>query len=183
MIVQLMRPSKPVYTSRSPAALYGEVQRFRQPLLWALVLGIAGVSIWSFVQQIILDQPFGTNPAPDWAVVLIAVVFGLGLPAFFYSLRLITEVKPDGIYVRFVPFHLSPHRIAAADIVGYEAVTYSPLRDYGGWGIRFGRRGKAYNVSGDRGVSLKLSNGSELLVGSQRPEEMVQAISRLRRGM
>ena len=36
--------------------------------------------------------------------------------------------------------------------------------------------GKAYNVSGNRGVQLKLSTGNGLLIGSQRPEELAQAI-------
>jgi hypothetical protein len=55
--------------------------------------------------------------------------------------------------------------------------TYRPIRDYGGWGIRYGRGGKAYNVSGNRGVMLELSDGQKLLIGSQRPEELANAIN------
>ena len=56
------------------------------------------------------------------------------------------------------------------------AVTYSPLWDYGGWGIRCGRKGIAYNVSGDRGVQLELERGRPILIGSQRAEELARAI-------
>lgn len=160
----------------STFCLYREVQRFRQLWLWLLVAGICGLSIWSFVQQLIMDKPFGQNPAPDAAVVVIAAIFGLGFPVLFYSINLTTEVRSDGLYVRFFPFHLSFHRIAPDALIMYEVHTYRPLRDYGGWGIRYGRGGRAYNVSGDRGVMLELSDGSRLLIGSQKPEELANAI-------
>ncbi len=48
--------------------------------------------------------------------------------------------------------------------------------------MKYGRAGKAYNVSGNRGVQLKLSSGKGLLIGSQRPEELAQAIQKGIRG-
>ena len=45
--------------------------------------------------------------------------------------------------------------------------------------MRFGRRGRAYNVSGDRGVELTLANGKRVLIGSQRSEELAEAIRRI----
>jgi hypothetical protein len=54
---------------------------------------------------------------------------------------------------------------------------YSPLREFGGWGIRFapGKK-RAYSVSGNKGVELELSDGMHVLIGSQRPEELTQMI-------
>jgi hypothetical protein len=54
--------------------------------------------------------------------------------------------------------------------------TRARLRDYGGWGIRKGRSGWAYNVSGDRGVRLTYTDGETLLIGSQRADELAKAI-------
>jgi hypothetical protein len=61
------------------------------------------------------------------------------------------------VYVRFFPWRakLIPFR----DINRCEVRTYRPIREYGGWGIRYGRNGKAYNVSGDRGVQLEFIKG------------------------
>ncbi len=156
---------------------YREVQRFRQPWLWLLIAGIFGVTVWGFVQQIILGKPFGQNPAPDTVMMIIAFIFGLAFPVLFLVANLTTEVRSDGLYVRFFPFHLSFHRIPAERLVKHEVQTYRPIRDYGGWGIRYGRGGKAYNVSGDRGVMLELSDGQRLLIGSQKPEDLASAIS------
>jgi len=131
---------------------------------------------WGTIQQLILKRPFGSRPAPDPVMLLIAVVFGIGLPLFFLSLRLITEVRRDGITVRFVPLNRRPQCWACGDIGGYELVTYRPLRDYGGWGIRSGPKGRAYNVSGDRGVRLTLRSGKMHLIGSQKPQRLASAL-------
>jgi hypothetical protein len=100
---------------------------------------------------------------------------GVGILYIFYILRLETEVRYDGLYVRFYP--LTSKTINFTEIVYCEARTYHPIKEYGGWGIRYGwKRGKAYNVSGNRGVQLEFQNGKKLLIGSQRPEELAQAI-------
>ena len=158
-------------------ALYRETQHFRQVWLWALVLFISLLSLYSAFQQLILGKPFGNNPSPDSVMVVLAVVFGVGLPFFMYVVNLTTEVHSDGLYFRFFPFHLSFRRISAQEIRGFKSCTYSPIRDYGGWGIRFGRKGKAYNVSGNRGVQLELSDGKHLLIGSQRPEKLAEFLA------
>jgi len=155
---------------------YREVQRFRQPWLWLLIAGIFGVTVWSFVQQIVLGRPFGQNPAPDTAIAIIVLVFGLAFPVLFLVANLTVEVRSDGLYYRFFPFHWSFRRISAETLSKYEVHRYRPIRDYGGWGIRWGRGSKAYNVSGNRGVMLELSDGNRLLIGSQKPEEMAGAI-------
>jgi hypothetical protein len=156
--------------------LYCEVQRFRQPWLWILLLSISAIAIWGMIQQLFLGEPFGNNPAPDTILIIIAVIFGFGFPYAFYKMNLTTEVRSDGIYYRFFPFHLSFHKIKLEDLVRYEVQTYRPVRDYGGWGIRWGRKGKAYNVSGNRGVQLEFSDGKQLLLGSQNPEELAGAL-------
>jgi hypothetical protein len=60
-------------------------------------------------------------------------------------------------------------------------VTYRPFREYGGWGIRFGRQGIAYTVSGDRGVLVRLRNGRSFLLGSKRPESLEIMLGRRER--
>ena len=62
------------------------------------------------------------------------------------------------------------------EIVVARARTYSPLREYGGWGLRGWGTSRAYNVSGNRGVELTLQDGSSIMIGSQRADELAQAI-------
>lgn len=161
----------------SEFCFYREVQRFRQPWLWLLIIGVAGVSVWAVVDQIFLGETSGQGSTSDTIAVIVAAVFGLGLPVLFYATNLTTEVRSDGLYIRFFPFHLSYRRIPSERLVKYEVRTYRPIKDYGGWGIRYGRSSKAYNVSGNRGVMLELSGGERLLIGSQKPQELVDAMS------
>ena len=60
-----------------------------------------------------------------------------------------------------------------------EAVTYSPIMEYGGWGLRYGRKGKAYNVSGNKAVFLTLCNEKNVLIGSQKHGELYFFINQM----
>ena len=86
-----------------------------------------------------------------------------------------TEVRGDGVHVRFFPFHLSFRKIPLENVVKVEARSYRPIREYGGWGIRCGRRGRAYNMSGNLGVRIDYADGRHLLIGSRRAEELAEA--------
>ena len=71
-----------------------------------------------------------------------------------------------------------------------EVVTYRPIRQFGGWGIRGGRfQGEftgVYSMRGNRGLFLSLTKETRfsffrarrLLLGSQEPEKLQQAIDR-----
>jgi len=112
----------------------------------------------------------------DIPLAVYCVIFGIGLPALLFFSQLVTEVRDDGIYIRFSPFHRTFRRIAFMEVKQCEARTYHPIREYGGWGIRVRCKEKVYNVSGDRGVQIELLNGYRLLIGSQRAEELLRAI-------
>lgn len=156
------------------ARLYEEVQRLRQ-WLFVVPIGIATVVIWwAFFKQVVLDQPVGQQPIPNWLAWGLAFVFGLGLPALGWSMRLITEVRPGLLWVRLSPFR--GMRIPTKEIASAFAREYSPIREYGGWGVRVSRSGRAYNAYGNNGVQLVLHDGSRILVGSQRPDDLLAAL-------
>jgi hypothetical protein len=163
-------------TGSSGTALYREEQRFRQWWVWVLVLGVAAVAWWGFVQQILVGRQFGDNPAPDWAVALIWVIFGLGLPLLFWSLVLIIEVMPEVVRIRLRP--LTTRVIPVTEVATVEVRKYRPMREYGGWGVKGWTQNKvAYNVSGTQGVDLTLADGRRVLLGSQRPDELATVIN------
>ena len=156
--------------------IYREVQKFRQVWIWVIVFFLAGLGWYATVKQLLLHRPFGNRPIPDIPLVIFWFIFGIGLPALFFFSQLVTELRDDGIYIRFFPFHRTSHRIAFTEVKQFEVRTYRSFREYGGHGIRYGSQGKAYTVSGDRGVQIELLNGKRLLIGSQRAEELWRAI-------
>ncbi|GAB7094558.1 hypothetical protein JCM30237_17110 [Halolamina litorea] len=137
---------------------FAEQQRFRQWWIWALLGGVALLML--------LAGPV-TWPG-------LAVLGAIAL--FIYSLRLRTEVRSDGVYYRLWPLHRSFRRIGWAEIETYEAETYRPIREFGGWGIRWAPGKIAYSVSGNRGVRIERAGEPTVLLGSQRPEAFAAAI-------
>lgn len=163
-----------------PSALFREVQRFRQWYVVLILAVVAGLQWWAFVTQILLRRPFGSNPGPDWLVWVFWTVFGVLFPLGFAAIHLETRVEPGWLHVRLAPFsHL---RIPVHTIRHAEAVTYHPLRDFGGWGLRWSGKGRALNAYGSRGVQLILNDGRRILIGSQQPEELMAALRAAGRG-
>jgi hypothetical protein len=155
---------------------FKEVQRVRQIWIWIFVILLAGLFWYFFVMQVIMGIQFGSRPAPNVIFVIFWLLFGIGFPLLFISAKLITEVRNDGVYIKYFPIHWTFRKMAFKDLKRYEARTYKPIREYGGWGIRIGRKGMAYNMSGNKGVQLELFNNKRLLIGSRRHEELFQAI-------
>src|SRR4030042_1852226 len=154
--------------------IFREEQKFGLWLRWLVYLSMGlsvAISIFALIKE--FD---GQSPPEIWGIVL-AVIGGIVVPiviaALFILLKLETEVRPDGLCVCYFPFHIHFKRFAAEDLSEYHARRYKPIREYGGWGIRCSlRNGKAYNVSGNRGVQLVLSSGKKLLIGSQKADEL-----------
>ncbi|MDI6873125.1 DUF6141 family protein [Candidatus Solincola sp.] len=167
-------------TTTGEKCIFREEQRFHQWWIYALVLGTAGFAWYAFLRQVVLRRPLGNRPSPDWLMVLTWLLMGIGFPWLFLSARLVVEVREDGLHYRYYPFHRRWHRLAREEIAEAEARTYRPILEYGGWGIRWGwRGGRAFNVSGNRGVQLRLRDGRRVLFGSRRPEELEVALRKI----
>lgn len=169
-------PWSMIHESAGESIVYAEVQRFRQIWILILVGFIALLSWYSFLLQIVIGEPFGTNPAPDILVLVLWVIFGILFPVWFLVMRLEVQVTRTDLRFRMYPLHLHWREFPLATIARAEAVTYRPLREYGGWGIRTGMKGWAYNVSGNWGVQVTLESGRSFLLGSLHPEELASAI-------
>jgi hypothetical protein len=115
-----------------------------------------------------------TQGFPGWTLVLVGLV--VFLVAVLLTMQLTTVVTPDAVQVRYGFLYRT--RIPTSEILSAEARAYRPVRDYGGWGIRgFGRR-RALNARGNLGVLLTRQDGSTLMIGSQRPRELLEALAR-----
>lgn len=161
--------------------LFREVQRFHQ--LWIrLTVWICAVgSFLPLVLGLIDGRLLREGETDEWVIAGLIALFGVFLVRLFSWLHLVIEVHRDHVLVRFAP--LRRKTILLDDITRFEPRTYRPILEYGGWGIRWSpRHGKAYNVSGNRGVQLELHNGKHILLGSQRAEELAAAIRKAKSG-
>ena len=143
--------------------LFEENQRFTQWWLWVILLSFPIISV----------GPFYQNP--------YYVLIGLGIPLLFYTFQLRIKVSMEGLHYQFFPFHFKSHIIKIEDIEKFKAMEYSPLKEYGGWGIRFGFKGKAYNVSGNKGVKVFLKNDTNIMFSSQKYKELEKALKKIKK--
>lgn len=166
---------------------FSEVQRFRQRWLWILLtlvmLAILGVFGHGIIQQLVYDHPWGERPLSDNLLLLVVIavfIFCAGLIYLFYNLRLETRVFDDRVELHFYPVWRKT--ISLDQVKQCEARTYSPLKEYGGWGIKYGfKNGWAYNIMGNQGVQLILNDGKRILIGSQQASVLADSINSRRR--
>jgi len=154
--------------------VFREVQRFPLRRI-ALALAsppcfLLGLLIW----QVMLGHTWGKHPMSNgdvigWTVFLWLVYFRL------ITVRLVTEVRKGELIVRMRGLWRL-RRVPLDRIQSVETIKHDIARDYGGYGIRSTREGKAYVASGGRGVRVTLPAGEKLVVGSQRPDELAAAI-------
>lgn len=157
-------------------ALFREEQRFRQWWFLLLVAGTALIGWTAWLQQIVVGEPFGTNPAPDGVVWAVWVITGLLVPAVALWLKLVTLVVPGAVVVRFPPFR--PRRVTTEEILDVRPVEVRPLAGWGGYGYRRRPDGNvAFLVRGRDAVQLSLGGERRLVIGSRHPEQLATAIT------
>jgi hypothetical protein len=110
-------------------------------------------------------------PATGVATVAVLVLLvGFGCAAVFSSMSIAVEHER---LVWCFGFGLLRKSVALAEIARVERTRTSPLE---GWGIHWTRRGWLYNVSGFDAVWIQLRTGKQFLLGTDQPEQLVQAM-------
>jgi len=150
--------------------LFSEIQRFRQWWLWLLLFMISAILVLKFTEELIFGRPLGVKPMADLAL-FISMLCVFGLLYFFWMIRLETQISKENIHIKFVPF--------LKKTVEWQEIEHVELIQYGfvGYGIRYSfKYGKIYNINGNKGLLLKLNDGSQFVLGTQKPEEMLELL-------
>ena len=105
---------------------------------------------------------------PISVVVIISILF-------IFS-KLETVISRDEIQYRLFPFHLNMRKISREEIADVFVRKYSPLLEYGGWGLRWGLNGKAINIRGNMGIQVVLKNGTRILIGTSNADAVQKAL-------
>ena len=168
--------------------LHREVQYVRQKFIVAIVAFSALLPVSFFTIGIILQIgygiEFGEKPMSNQELIIrttISVIFALLVLMLFKFSNLTIEVKTDGFYYQYFPFHMSVKKIGKEVVKSVTLRAFRPIAEFGGWGIRygFGRRGKGYIASGNTGVQFVLNNDKKLLFSTTEPEKMRLAIEKV----
>ncbi len=158
--------------------VFRERQYFRQWWIWLMLVGFAvflGYLILSSLWQEGIDEKNNITHVQ----LLIAVTGMVSVIAIFALSHLDSRIDEDGVHYKFTPFHFRTRTLKWDEISRACVRKYNPLLEYGGWGIRitgFFGKGRAFNVSGNMGLQLELKNGKKILLGTNKPDELTEAL-------
>jgi hypothetical protein len=153
---------------------FSEIQDFIKTWILASIV-IVFLLMVLFVVRFLKDEKIKKiNP---WFFLIFLIPIALFVMTFM--LRLETWIDRKGISYQFFPLHMKATRIDWGNIDSVYLRDYSPIKEYGGWGIRDGKSGRAYNVSGKTGLQIILKDKERLLIGTKKPEEMKKELQLL----
>lgn len=142
---------------------------------WVVAVMSAGFLTAAFA---IVREGLSASPGDATVALAVAALLVLGPLAMWLLFgHLRVQVGRQGMRLGFGTLPILRKTVPFSEIREIEPVRYSPLRDFGGWGIRFGLGGKrAWTIRGNRAVRLTLSDGKRLYVGSPHPERLAEAL-------
>ena len=158
---------------------FKEEQRFNRWWIWAINILVAAMALFFIGRELSAKIDAGTATTEDWLTLLVILIPVIMLIIFNLT-KLETTIRSEGIYFRFKPFRRKPRFYKWSEIDKVYVRKYNPIKEYGGWGFRTGRRksGTAYNVKGNMGLQMELNSGKKILIGTQKPEELGRALQK-----
>jgi hypothetical protein len=155
--------------------LFAEKQRFNPWIVGGLFVLTTSVFCFGSIQQVFFKIPFGDHPMSNAGLLLFTCTI-VGISALFLGIRLETKITSEAIFVRFFPIHWRYRTYAWKDIASVSVRSYSPILEYGGWGIRGIGKNRALNVAGKKGLQLTFHNGKKLLIGTQQATQLQELL-------
>jgi hypothetical protein len=153
---------------------FTEKQRFTQWWIWVILL----LPPLFILGGIALESPAMEGVNTDSVGFILVVLL---LSVALLGVKLETRIDSTGISARLFPFHWTYRTFHWSALASVQVRKYQPIREFGGWGYRSwgGKKGNAWNISGNKGIQLKFISGRELLIGTQKPEEIEKYLTKL----
>ncbi len=175
-LVALLVPSSTV-EAVSPLGVEPVPLRPGERLAWT---GVTGSRLFAALGLLLVvvgvAMAVGAIASPPLSSLWIgAVIFGLaGLSVLMLgSARLFVDAR--GVRLASTLFGVPLVRVRAADIAGVSAETIEPLQ-WGGWGLRFSGRGRAYVVGRGEGIVVTRKGGGAVAITMPHAAEAAAAL-------
>jgi hypothetical protein len=160
-----------------PVVLFEEIQqsrRMRHKWFYGIIAVLFGLAL---ICNFIIGKDAKFFEGFLWGgflvFILLQVFSGVGVV-------LITQIREDGIYVRFPPYQPSFKRFSWEEIAEIHIRKADPATAYG-FGVRRGPNGCSYTLPGDSCVYILLKNGSAVTISTGKPEEVAAVLKRMGR--
>lgn len=171
--------------------VFYEKQRQKPYIVVAIIMAVDIMFFYNTVRQLKYGIIWGNNPTSNTGLAVLCV-FMLLLTVWLLNYSMSTYMDKEGIRIKIMILPFFPVcRFFSWDMISKAYVRkYNPVMEYGGWGIRtaglrfnlfkttgwlagnFKKKNIAYNMSGNRGLQLELTDGKRILIGTRKPHEM-----------
>ncbi|MBO7127307.1 hypothetical protein J6W78_07140 [bacterium] len=161
--------------------LFYEKQRLTQWWLYVIVILVQFVPVFLIVTdssrvEFFMNHPdFLATKAITWGLALVISL------VLIFSIKLETKITDQGVYVRLFPLGFSFKFYPFSNMLAYYVRQYHPVREYGGWGFKGRYNNRSLSIRGDRGLQLEFPNGNKLLIGTQKPQEIIEILKSLQK--
>ncbi len=153
-----------------------EEQKFTQKLV-IIGLSLAFVVI---IFSIVKDwKTISNGSKSDIFEAFIGLIIIILVSLLFANLKLKTRIDEKGIQYQYYPLQLSYKLTPWNEVSKCYIRNYDAIFEYGGWGMKFSFRkktGKSFTVKGSDGLQLELTNGTKILIGTQKKEEIQRTL-------
>ena len=157
--------------------LFEEIQQFTKAPVREFIKILMGIVFIALAVSLALQKGRMT----DYNRLLIIFLPILLVANFILGSKLITQVRTDGIYVRFPPWQSKFSQYNWIDIAEVFVKDYKPMQEFMGWGIRYAPGKIGFIVSGNSCIEIVFKNGNRVLITTQRPGEVNEVLRRIER--
>jgi len=139
--------------------------------LWAFIL-IPILSVVVLLDVLINNSPkFTQDPEAQLLIIIPIFVFLL-----LYFIKLEWKFTESEFRYRFFPFIIKERIIPYTDIQAMSVMKINPIFEFGGWGLRRGKLGKAYTTDGNLILHIELKSGNKINLTIKNKAEVERAI-------
>ena len=126
-----------------------------------LLLPSAGLTLAEIQSK--WNQDFWNMIAP---IIILMSVFLL-----LWNVRLNWSISKTEFSFTFFPFVLKRRTYSMEEVEDIQVMKINSLMEFGGWGLRRGKLGKAYTTSGNYILHIKFKQGTPINVSVLRPQQ------------
>jgi hypothetical protein len=117
----------------------------------------------------LIFHPLNSEPF-DWLGLVILGAVGL----FIFSIKLKITIDTKGITYQYPPFRNKPTTLPWKNIETGELLKINPLKEFGGWGLRYGKLGTAYTTRGRYILHIVQNTGKPINLTILNPESLMK---------
>jgi len=186
LLIEILRPYRPYDIKPAGDTPYSEAELSQQlKSNGAFIYWDNQNPFWVTLSAVLLPLIFIASTITVWAAeglilfviifIVISVLITIAMITLVYGGQRNVVTRQE-LSVCWGLAGIKVLRLKTALIADAALMDFAPLRDFGGYGIRYGRGMTAYFLRGSRGVTITMINGKKYLVGSDYSERLLAVL-------